>query len=315
MTSRWEQLPRPVGFVLAGGATLGALQVGMLRALGEVGLDPDVVVGTSVGALNGAVLADVGASAEAAEVLESLWGSLGTGDVFPGARLHQAWRVLRGHSIFPARGLRAVVTAALGPRPTFEQLTHPFGAVATNVLTGHPTVFAAGDLVGPLLASAAIPGVLPVQQLDGQPYWDGGVASDVPLLATERLGAASLVVLDPGDICARERVPRGLAAKSVAAFGAAIRQRVLVEVGGIASRMPVLYLDRPCVTGREPLSFGSTPRLLEEGAEVARRFLAEAAVPEAGRMSGAPHTHTHEDQVNGPHEPVFPRGHGRAELG
>jgi len=285
----------------------------MLRALGDAGLDPDVVVGTSVGALNGAVLADVGASAAAADVLESQWRSMRTGDVFPGSRLGQAWRVLRGHSIFPDRGLRAVVTGALGPRPTFEQLPCPFGAVTTNVLTGHPNVFAAGELVGPLLASAAIPGVLPVQQLDGQLFWDGGVASNVPLLAAERLGAASLVVLDPGDICIRAQVPRGLAAKTVAAFGTAIRQRVLVEVTGVAERVPVLYLDRPCVTGREPLSFDSTSRLLEEGAAVARRFLAEAAVPVPGRMSGAPHTHTHEHQVNGAHEPVFPRGRGRGE--
>ena len=308
---RWRDLPRPVGFVLAGGATLGALQIGMLRALAAAGIDPDLVVGTSVGALNGAVVADTGSSGAAAELLEPRWRAMTTGDVFPGNRFAQGWRVLRGRSVFPDTGLRGVIASTLGPAPTFERLALPFAAVTSDVLTGHPTAFAAGDLVGPLLASAAIPGVLPTQQLDGAPYWDGGVTSNVPLLTAERLGAASLVVLDPGDICVRDREPRGLASTTVAAFGTAIRQRVLVEVTDVAQRLPVLYLDRPCVTGRDPLSFGSTPRLLEEGEAVARVFLDQAEVPRAGAMVGTPHTHTHPGEDDGAHGPVFPRGLGR----
>lgn len=308
---RWRGLPRPVAFVLGGGATLGAIQVGMLRALAAAGIDPDLVVGASVGALNGAVVADVGTSGGAADVLEPRWRTLHTPDVFPGGRLSQGWRVLRGRSAFPDTGLRGVVASTLGPAPTFEALALPFAAVTTDVLTGHPNAFTSGDLVVPLLASAALPGVLPTQHLEGSPHFDGGVTANVPLLTAERLGAASLVVLDPGDICVRDREPRGLAATSVAAFGTAIRQRVLVEVGDVAERLPVLYLDRPCITGRHPLSFASTPRLIDEGEAVARGFLADAPLPTAGVMSGAPHTHFHPGQHEGAHGPVFPRGLGR----
>ena len=80
--ARWEDLPRPVGFVLSGGATLGALQVGMLRALATAGIEPDLVAGTSVGALNGAVVADIGLPGPAADVLEVTWRAMTTATVF-----------------------------------------------------------------------------------------------------------------------------------------------------------------------------------------------------------------------------------------
>jgi len=115
-------------------------------------------------------------------------------------------------------------------------------------------------------------------------------------------------VLDPGDICHREVVPDGVAATTLAALGTAIRQRILVEVEGVAAQVPVLYLDRPCVTGRRPLSFASTPDLLERGAATARQFLAEAPLPAAGRLVGAPHVHLGEAADRGGHEPRFPRG-------
>lgn len=306
--TRWEQLPRPVGFVLAGGATLGALQVGMLAALGEAGATPDLVVGTSVGSLNGAVLADVGDVGATAEILDQVWRGLTTSSVFPGNRLAQGWRVVRRQSVYPDHGLRSLIREVLGPSPTFERLALPFAVVTTSVLTGHPNAFTAGDLTGPLLASSAIPGLLPIQDLDGEPHWDGGVAANVPLLTALRMGAASLVVLDPGDICHREVPPDGVPAASLAALGTAIRQRVLVEVEGVAAQVPVLYLDRPCVTGRRPLSFGSTPDLLERGAATARQFLADAPLPAAGRLVGAPHVHLGDASDRGGHEPRFPRG-------
>lgn len=159
-----------------------------------------------------------------------------------------------------------------------------------------------------VVTTSAIPGLLPVQHLDGHPHWDGGVAANVPLLTGLRMGAASLVVLDPGDICHREVPPGGVAATTLAALGTAIRQRVLVEVAGVADQVPVLYLERPCVTGRQPLSFASTPDLLERGAATARAFLAEAPLPAPGRLVGAPHAHHGEGSDRGGHEPRFPRG-------
>lgn len=314
-TSRWDALPRPIGFVLGGGATLGALQVGMLSALATQGLHPDLVAGTSVGALNGAVLADVGDSGQAAEILCRTWLRMTTKSVFPGSRFAQAARAISGKSVYPDTGLRALIRDVLGPRPDFARLSRPFAAVATSVLTGHANAFASGELVRPLLASTAIPGLLPIQDVDGHPYWDGGVAANIPLLAARVLGAASLVVLDPGDICHREIPPRGAPATTLAALGTAVRQRVLVEIDQVSREVPVLYLDRPCVAGRAPLSFDSTPDLLARGESLAHEFLEAAPLPEPGRMVGAPHSHDHDGQPTAggnsgaqARAPHFPRG-------
>jgi NTE family protein len=307
--ARWEELPRPVGFVLSGGATLGALQVGMLRALAAAGIRPDLVAGTSVGALNGAVLADVGLAGPAAHVLDATWRAMSTATVFPGGRLRQAWRLARRRSVYPDTGLRHIISSSLGPDPTFEGLSLPFAAVATDVLGGFPAAFARGDLTGPLLASTAIPGLLPTQVVDGRPCWDGGVTANVPLRAALALGARSLVVLDAGDICQRTIAPDGGAASTLAAMSTAIRQRVLIEVAQVAEETPVLYLARPCVTGRAPLSFTSTPALLRDGEATAAAFLLDAPVPVPGTLVGEPHSHRVDDPSHGEdHAPMFVRG-------
>lgn len=286
-----EELPGPVAFVLSGGATLGALQVGQVRALAESGFRPELVVGTSVGSLNGAVIASRGDAADAAAVLTSLWTRLEDRDVFPGSRVSQAWRIARGRSVYPDSGLRSLIDDALEDATTFADLALPLGALATDVLTSHPRVFTSGDLTTALLASAAIPGVLPMQATDEGTFWDGGLAANVPLRAAARMGAGSIVVLDVGDICHRSEIPRGVARTVTAAFGTAIRQRVLVEATVIARDLPVLYLPRPCVTQRDPLSFSGSERFIDAGYAAAAEFLVSAPLPRPGEMVGTPHDH------------------------
>src|ERR1700761_193459 len=123
-----EGLPAPVGFVLGGGGSLGAIQVGMLRALLEHGVAPDLVVGTSVGSVNGALVACEPAAA--AERLATIWSMMTKPTVFPGGPLAQL-RTLRKHRnyLFSNDGLAAVLARALGPVTRFDQLALPFGAV------------------------------------------------------------------------------------------------------------------------------------------------------------------------------------------
>lgn len=107
-------LPRPVGFVLGGGGSLGAIQVGMLQALADHGITPDLVPGTSVGSINGAVVAHdpVGA----ANRLSHAWARARSAQVFPGGLLGQV-RTLRQTktNIFPNTGLAAMIQDFLGP--------------------------------------------------------------------------------------------------------------------------------------------------------------------------------------------------------
>lgn len=295
MPDRWQdELPRPVAFVLSGGATLGALQVGMLQALARTSLVVDLVVGTSVGALNGAVVAEHGDLGPAVARLLRVWLSLERGEVFPGSVWGQARRLLHHRSLHPDRGLRALIERTLSAR-RFEDLALPLGVLATGALTAHPRLLTTGDLTTALLASSAIPGVLPPVRLAGEPSWDGGLTANVPLRSAQGMGAHSLVVLDAGDLCHRRTVPRTLPDVIAGALQVAIRQRVLVEAPVVAADLPVLYLPRPCVDDHDVLDFGRTDELITAAREAAGEFLAEAPVPAAGRMVGAPHTHGDDD--------------------
>ena len=157
-------LPRPVGYVFGGGGSLGAVQVGMLQALSEHDIAPGVVAGTSVGSLNGAVVAFDPTSA--ANRLSHLWVRLTREMVFPGGLLAQVRTLQHTKThLFPSTGLAAVIGDFLGPEATFAGLALPFAAVAMDVATARPHVLCEGPLLPALLASAAIPGIFPPVKL------------------------------------------------------------------------------------------------------------------------------------------------------
>lgn len=290
MIDRAHELPRPVAFVLSGGASLGGVQVGMLRALAEQGISPDLVVGTSVGALNGAVLAETGDVGRGADRLADVWGGLEREDVFPGGLALQSLRLLRHGPLFPNTGLRRLIDGTLTAR-RFEDLRLPLHVVATELLTGHLRVLDHGDLRLALLASTAIPGLFPAVEIDGVAYHDGGVVADVPLGPALVLGAACLVVLDAGDGCHLDTAPRPVPDGMLLATYTALRQRVLLEAPLLATRVPILYLPRPCARNRSPLDLDSSDALIGPAHTCAAAFLSDAPPPVAGRMVGAPHHH------------------------
>lgn len=187
-------------FALGGGGVLGAAEVGQLKALHEVGVVPELVVGTSVGALNGAVLAQD--PERAVERLEQLWRSVATGEtkVYEGGAVTQARRVLRvGTSLYDSRPLRDWLTAELGDI-TFADLAVPFQCVAANIEQAAEHWFTDGRLVDAIVASAAVPGLLPPAEVDGEHYLDGGIVNSIPVGRAAELGAQRIFVLQVGRI-------------------------------------------------------------------------------------------------------------------
>jgi NTE family protein len=134
-----------------------------------------------------------------------------------------------------------------------ERAVRPLTIVTADVLTSHVRWFGSGPLVLPLLAATAIPGVFPPVMVDGRLYGDAGSVANVPMQAAIGRGAASLVVLDTGDVCHLDRPPRGIPDALLGAAMTAMRQRVLVEAPLVAQRVPVLYLPRPCARNRSLL--------------------------------------------------------------
>ena len=279
-------LPRPVGYVLGGGGSLGAVLVGMLLALGERDVPPDIVTGTSVGALNGAVLALEPKSA--ANRLSHLWPRMTRDRVFPGGLLAQA-RTLqhtRTH-LFSSTGLSTVIADFLGAELTFADLALPFAAVTTDIATARPHVLRDGLLLPALLASSAIPGIFPPVELGSQRLYDGGLVANVPMRQAVAMGARSLVVLDcnfPGSI---PEVSGSIAEVVFYTVLVTIRSQAVLEAPLVAADVPVVYLHGPEPLRVSPLDFRQTGTLIETAYEAARAFLDKLHISGPG-LYGSP---------------------------
>jgi len=189
-------LPGPVALVLSGGSSLGALHVGMLRAVLEAGIQPDLLVGTSVGAINAAFIGR-GFTAQRVSELAELWRSMKTRDVFPGLGAWSTLRALLGSGTLASpSGVKRIIERYIAP--SHADLSIPTAVVASDLASGEAVALKEGDLRRNLLASTAIPGVFPPVTIDGKTLVDGGVAAHAPLMPAKELGAASMVVLDTG---------------------------------------------------------------------------------------------------------------------
>ena len=281
-----QSLPQPVGFVLGGGGSLGAVQVGMLEAVTEQGIMPDLVIGTSVGSLNGAVIA--GNPTGAAHRLSHAWSRITRHEVFPGGLLAQARTLERTKThLFPNSGLAAVIADFIGAETRFEDLALPFAAVTTDIATALPHVMREGVLLSALLASAAIPGIFPAVEREGRHFYDGGVVANVPLQQGLAMGARSLVVFDctfPG-----HELPPPASLAEIVLYTAMVTMRTqsLLEAPLVAAQIPVLYLPGPAACRCSPFNFDSTALLIEQAYEASLSFLRGLRVDGPG-LYGSP---------------------------
>jgi len=194
-------MSRPrTAFVLGGGGVLGAVEVGMLRALLEAGIDPDLVLGTSVGALNGALLA-ADPSPGIVDRLLRLWQSAASSkQVYGEGPVRQVTRAVRtGTHLHSARPLRERLAQELGDL-RFEDLKIPFQCCAANIERAAEHWFSTGRVVDAVVASAAVPGLLRPAIVDGEHYLDGGIVNSIPVGRAVELGAERIFVLQVGRV-------------------------------------------------------------------------------------------------------------------
>jgi NTE family protein len=237
-------------FVLGGGGLLGAHEVGMLRALSEAGIRPDLVVGTSIGAVNGAfVAADPGG---AAERLTDLWRGESLGVVFSETLLGRAVRLARSgthlHAIEP---LRKMLADRL-PAEDFADLQLPFHCVAASIEHATARWFSRGPVVPAVMASCAVPGLLPPVEIDGLHYFDGGLVDSIPVGRAVALGASVVYVLQVGRVESPLPVPTRPWEVGLVAFEIARRHRFHEEIAAVPEGVQVHVLP----TGGERLPPG-----------------------------------------------------------
>ena len=232
---------RSTAVVLGGGGVLGAVQVGMLRALIEAGVRPGLVVGTSVGALNGAVLAALPAD-EVADRLDALWCSPEARSVFAAGAVQRLRELARSgvaaHSPDP---LRRALGAVLGRR-VIEDLPIPFTCCAASIEDAAEHWFDRGPVVDAVLASAAVPGLLPPSVVDGRHYFDGGLVNSIPLGRAIEWGARRVFVLHVGRIDQPLSVPRRPWEVGMVAFEIARRHRYARDLAAVPDDVEVHVL-------------------------------------------------------------------------
>ncbi len=249
-------------FVLAGGGSLGAVEVGMLHALLAAGIEPNLVVGASVGAVNGAYLA--GAPDRAGvERLGNIWRGMRRSSVFPAAAGRSLLALLgRAQSLVSPAPLRRLLAEHL-PMRRLEDAAVPCHLVATDLLLGTEVVLSRGDSVTAVLASAAIPGVFPPVEWEGRRLVDGGVSSNTPVAAAVALGASRILVLPTGVPCALEHPPPSALGVALQALNLLIARQLVVDVERFRGQVELRVVPPLCPLARSAYDFRGTEALID----------------------------------------------------
>jgi NTE family protein len=267
-------------FVLGGGGVLGAAEVGMVRALFEVEVTPDLVLGTSVGALNGAMIARDPTPA-VIERLTALWQDTSTARAISDRPLRTVRRaVSTGTHLYSSAFLQQRLLEEFG-EATFEDLPVRFQVCAANIERAAEHWFSSGRLVDAIMASAAVPGLLPPAEVDGEHFLDGGIVNSIPLGRAVALGADRVFVLQVGRIDRPLKPPRRPWEVARVSFEIARRHRFARELAEVPDGVEVHVLPARGTSARDDSllahrDFSRVGARIEASYEASRDYLATA---------------------------------------
>jgi NTE family protein len=254
-------------FVLGGGGALGAHEVGMLRALLERGVAPELVLGTSIGAINGsAVAADP--TPTAVERLTETWTAIEHGDLLGGSLLGRLGTLARTRTnLHGNESLRTLLESGFGDR-RIEDLAVPFQCVAASIERAAERWFADGPVVDAVLASSAVPGILPAVEIDGEHYLDGGIVNSIPVGRAVQLGARVIYVLHVGRLDRPLDPPRWPWEVGLVAFEIARRHRFVGDLAALPDDvevhvLPTGQVNPPRYSDLSQLRYRATARIPE----------------------------------------------------
>lgn len=268
-------------YVLSGGASLGAVQVGMLAALEETGERADLVVGASVGAFNGAWIAGR-AEGDGIGELDRVWRSLTRNAVFPLHPLRGLLGFLGAQDhLVPSHGMSRLLREHL-QFELLEQARVPLHIVATDVLTGQDVRLSQGDAVEAILASSAVPGVLPPVRIDDRYLMDGGVVNNTPISHAADLGADVIWVLASGVPCARAKPPSSALGMVLHAVTLLIHQRLAADVERYEAVVDLRVVPPLCPTPVMLSDFSRAGELIDRAYRSTHDWLS-AGRPGSGR--------------------------------
>jgi NTE family protein len=268
-------------FVLSGGASLGSIQVGMLQAVTAHGVRPDLIVGTSAGAVNGAWLAGGDTESDLAQ-LADIWRGIRRKDVFPSNTITGLLGLAGlGNHLVSDRGLRRLIRTYL----RFERLEDapiPLHVVATDVMSGADVRLSRGNAIDAIVASAAIPGIFPPVSIDGRLLMDGGVVENTPIGHAVALGATTVWVLPSGGACGIAKVPDSALGMALHAILLAISQRIAFDIERYETQADLRVVPPVCPLPVSPADFSHAGELIDRARAQTEAWL-ETPTPVAGQ--------------------------------
>jgi len=284
--------PQPVktAFVLAGGGSFGAVQVGMMHALASHGVSADMVVGSSVGALNGAFYAG-DPTPVGVEHLAEIWRGLQRNDVFPltlRALLSFLWR---RDFLIPHDGIRKLVDDHI-PYRSLEDAKLPLHIVTTDIITGDSVVFSKGPAAEAIVASTAIPGAFAPVHYGDYYLADGALSSNTPVRIAVKQGARRLIILPTGHACANDAPPVGAVANALHALTLLIARQLVNELEELGPEIAYFVVPPLCPLAGSPYDFSRTAEHIERARRstddwIATGGLTQREIPDELR----PHDH------------------------
>jgi NTE family protein len=262
-------------FVLSGGASLGALQAGMLRALYERGITADLLVGVSAGALNAAFVASRPQTVQTARELARIWRDLRRDDIFPVSMRALVGGLCRKRDhLVPDHALRRVVTRHCEFDDLADAAT-PLHVVAYDVMAGREVLLSDGPAEDAITASATIPGVFPPVVVGDQLLIDGGVVNNTPISHAVALGAERVYVL-PTQAGPRriDRPPAGALDAAIHALTLLVDTRFAADLARYSHEVELIVLPAPNSGCVQPTDFEHAGRLTAEALTACREALA-----------------------------------------
>jgi NTE family protein len=277
-------------FVFAGGGSFGAIQVGMLHSLAAHGISADMVVGSSVGALNGAFYAG-DPTLRGVERLGDIWRGLSRQDVFP-----MNWRTVlsflwRRDFLISHDGIRKLIDDHI-PYRNLQDARVPVHIVTTDIISGDSVVLSEGSTSEAIVASTAIPGAFAPIPYKNYYLADGAISSNTPIQVAVRKGARRLIILPTGHACATQAPPIGAVANALHALTLLIARQLVSELESLGPDIEYFVVPPLCPLVGSPYDFSRTADHIDRAIATTDAWLAEhrlqqGKIPEEMR----PHSH------------------------
>jgi NTE family protein len=277
-------------FVFAGGGSFGAIQVGMMHALAANGVSADMVVGSSVGAINGAYYAGAPTLKGVLE-LETIWRGLTRHDVFP-----ITWRTMLGFIwrrdfLISHDGLRKLLEDHL-PYRNLQDAQLPVHIVTTDIVTGESIVLSEGSAIEAIVASTSIPGAFAPVPYRGRYLADGAISANTPVSVAVEKGARRLIILPTGYACASDAPPVGAVANALHALTLLIARQVVNDLENISPDIDYVVVPPLCPLMGSPYDFSLVSEHIERSIKSTEDWLAHDGL-EKQHIPGALRTHEH----------------------